>query len=246
MWQPDGRSLRPTRHAVKDIACVRIRAMAGGSNGDGLFAGLDEEEQRAVRSRMRRRRFAKGEVLFHEGDPGDALHLIVKGRVSLKVATPMGERATLRVLGPGEVVGEFAIVSPGPRAATVTALERTETMMLDGETFAALRAERPSIDSFMLDAAIAEVRRLSTALLEALYLPVEARVLRRVCELAELYRDGDDVRVPLGQDEVAQLAGVTRQTVNRVLAKVQREGALRIERGRLEILDYEELARRSR
>lgn len=195
---------------------------------------------------MRRRKFARGEVIFHEGDPGDCLHLIVKGRVSVKASTPRGDRAFLRVLGPDEIVGEFAVISPGPRAATVTALEPTETMMLDAETFTALRKEGPTVDDFLLNASIAEVRRLSSSLLDALYLPVESRVLRRVCDLGDMYRNDDGIRVPLGQDEIAQMAGVTRQTVNKVLVKAQQEGALRIERGGLEILDLELLRKRCR
>jgi len=213
---------------------------------EGLFGGLDDEVRRAVWARMRRRRFARGEVIFHEGDPGDALHHIVKGHVSVRVSTPRGDQAILRVLGPEDVVGEFALVSPGPRAATVTALEATETMMLDREAFAALREERPSVDDYLINAYIAEVRRLSSSLLEALYLPVDKRVLRRVLELGELYGDDESISVPLGQDEIAQIAGVTRQTVNKVLTKAQQDGALRIERGRLEILDLEEIRRRCR
>jgi CRP/FNR family transcriptional regulator, cyclic AMP receptor protein len=213
---------------------------------EGLFGGLDEDARRDVWTHMRRRRFARGEVVFHEGDPGDALHLIVKGRVSVRTSTPRGDQAILRVLGADDVFGEFALISPGPRAATVTALEPTETMMLDRESFAELRKQRPSVDDFLLTASVAEVRRLSAALLEALYLPVEQRVLRRVLELGELYRNGGTICVPLSQDEIAQLAGVTRQTVNKVLAKAQQDGALRIERGRLEILGLEEIRRRCR
>ena len=211
---------------------------------EGLFERLEDDARREVWAHMRRRRFARGEVLFHQGDPGDSLHLIVKGRVSVRTATPRGDRAILRVLGPDQVVGEFALVSPAPRAATVTALEPTETMTLDRATFADLRTKCPGVDDFLLVASVDEIRRLSAALLEALYLPVEQRVLRRVLELGELYRNGGEICVPLGQDELAQLAGVTRQTVNKVLAKAQQDGALRIERGRLLIIDLEEIRRR--
>ncbi|HEX3087720.1 MAG TPA: Crp/Fnr family transcriptional regulator [Ilumatobacteraceae bacterium] len=215
--------------------------------GGGLFGGLDDDARRALWALMRRRRFARGQVIFHEGDPGDTLHLIVKGHVSIKTSTPRGDQAILRVLGPDDVFGEFALISPAPRAATVTALDATETMMLDRESFTALRKERPCVDDFLITASVAEVRRLSAALVEALYLPVETRVLRRVHELAEMYRNGEATTcVPLGQDEIAQLAGVTRQTVNKVLAKAQQDGALHIERGRIEIVDHEEIRRRCR
>jgi CRP-like cAMP-binding protein len=219
-----------------------MRAVPGG----GLFGELDEEARRAAWMRMRRRKFKKGEVIFHEGDPGDALHLIVKGHVTLKVSSPRGDRVMLRVLGPDEMLGEFAIVAPAARAATVTALDAVETMVLDREGFDQLRKEQPRVDEFMLSAAIEEVRRLSASLLEALYLPVDARVCRRLCELGELFRNGDRVVVPIGQDDLAQLAGVTRQTVNRVLQKAQADDVLRVDRGRLEILDLDGLSRRAR
>jgi CRP-like cAMP-binding protein len=213
----------------------------------GLFGGLDEDARRALWARMRRQKYARGEVIFHEGDLGHALHLIVKGHVAVRVSTPRGDQAILRVLGPDQVFGEFAVISPGPRSATVTALEPTETMLLDRQAFNELRKRRPSLDDMLLELSIAEIRRLSIALVEALYLPVDQRVLRRVHELCALYRDRDaTVCVPLGQDEIAQLAGVTRQTVNKVLAKAQQDGLLRVERGRLQILDVDELERRSR
>jgi len=218
-----------------------------GGVGEGLFGRFDDDARRALWSHMRRRRFTRGEVIFHEGDPGDSLHHIVKGHVTVKTSTPRGDQAILRVLGPDDAFGEFALISPAPRAATVTALEPTETMVLDRDSFAALRRERPSVDDFLITASVAEVRRLSAALVEALYLPVDTRVMRRVNELFELYRNGGTTTcVPLGQDEIAQLAGVTRQTVNKVLAKAQQDGALRIERGRLEILDPDEIRRRCR
>ena len=121
---------------------------------EGLFERLEDDARREVWAHMRRRRFARGEVLFHQGDPGDSLHLIVKGRVSVRTATPRGDRAILRVLGPDQVVGEFALVSPAPRAATVTALEPTETMTLDRATFADLRTKCPGVDDFLLVASV--------------------------------------------------------------------------------------------
>jgi CRP-like cAMP-binding protein len=192
---------------------------------------------------MRRRRFARDEVIFHEGDPGESLHTIVKGHVSVKTSTPRGDQAILRVLGPDDIVGEFALISPAPRAATVTALEPTETMMLDRDTFTTLRKEHPSVDDFLIIAAVAEVRRLSAALVEALYLPVETRVLRRVHELAELYRNGPTTCVPSVRTRSPNSRSDSA-TVNKVLHKAQQDGALHVERGRLEILDPDEIRRR--
>ncbi|MGZ4689622.1 MAG: Crp/Fnr family transcriptional regulator [Acidimicrobiia bacterium] len=212
----------------------------------GILQGLDDEERRAVLARMRRKRYAKGEVIFHEGDPGDMLHLIVKGHVSIQVTTPQGDSALLRVLGPAEMFGEYVLITPGPRNATVTALDPVETMCLGRDDFHRLRAEHPDLDAVLLDRAIREVQRLSLALLDALYLPVRQRVLRRLLEVAKLYDTDHGHPIPLSQADLAGLAGVTRQTTNRVLADAQEAGALRLRRGSIEILDPEALARRAK
>lgn len=216
-----------------------------GTMVSGILEGLDDDDRRALLARMRRMRFAKGEVIFHEGDSGEVLHLIETGHVSLRVDTPDGDTAVLRVLGPGDMFGEYVLITSGPRSATVTALDPVETMCLGQEDFHRLRAEHPYLDALLLDRAIREVRRLSAALLDALYLPVRQRVLRRLIEIAELY-GAESTVVPLSQFDLAGLAGVTRQTTNRVLAKAQEAGALRLRRGNIEILDADALGRLAR
>ena len=217
-------------------------AESAGTMVSGILDGLDEDDRRALRARMQRKRFAKGEVIFHEGDSGEVLHLIEKGHVSLRVATPDGDTAVLRVLGPGDMFGEYVLIASGPRAATVTALDVVETMCLGQDDFHRLRAEHSYLDALLLDSAIREVRRLSAALLDALYLPVQQRVLRRLVEVADLYGAENANVVPISQSDLAGLAGVTRQTTNRVLAKAQESGVIRLRRGNIEILHPEALA----
>jgi CRP-like cAMP-binding protein len=213
-----------------------------------LLSVLDEDERRRVLALANRRRFAKGEPLFHEGDPGDTMHLIAKGHVALRVTTPLGDTATLLVLGPGDHFGEMALISPAPRNASAVALEPVETMTVHREQLEELRREHPGVDRLLMEGLIAEVRRLSHALLEALYVPVEKRVLRRLGDLLALYRDGaaDTVTIPLTQEDLAELAGTTRPTANKVLKAVEEAGAVRIARGRIDVLNADELARRAR
>jgi CRP/FNR family cyclic AMP-dependent transcriptional regulator len=217
-----------------------------GTMVSGILDGLDAEDRRALLARMRRKHFAKGDVIFYEGDSGEVLHLIDEGHVSVRVATPDGDTAVLRVLGPGDMFGEYVLITSGPRAATVTALDAVETMCLGQEDFHRLRTEHPYLDALLLDSAIREVRRLSAALLDALYLPVQQRVLRRLVEIGQLYGTGNSNSVPISQTDLAGLAGVTRQTTNRVLAKAQDAGALRLRRGNIEILDPDMLVRLAR
>lgn len=212
-----------------------------------LLAPLEESERRTVLSLARRRRFARGEVVFHEGDPGGVLHLVEKGHVALRATTPLGDVAALRVLGPGSYFGEFAVLLPGPRSATAVALDQVETLCLSDAALADLRAQDAAVDRVLMEALVAEVRRLSSALVEALFLPVNKRILRRLVDLGELFgRGSTPASVPLTQEEVAQLAGTTRPTANRVLRSLEADGVVAIDRGRIQILDLARLAERAR
>ena len=178
----------------------------------GLLGSLAEAERREVLAVARRRRFIRGEVVFHEGDPGDTLHLIAKGHVAVRIATPLGDTALLRVLGEGQYFGELAVVAPAPRSATIVCLDVVETLALHRDVLEQLRLKHPAVEGVLTQALVAEVRRVSSLLIEALYLPVDCRVWRRVAELADVYGPAVDgaVLIPLTQDDVAHLAGTTR------------------------------------
>jgi CRP-like cAMP-binding protein len=204
-----------------------------------VLAELPEDDRRRVLQAARRRRYARHEVIFHEGDPGDTLHLIAHGRVAVAVATPMGDTTTLTVLGAGQFFGELALVGNQPvRTATVTALEPTETLALRQQQFDELRRDHPTIDRFLVAVLAEQVKRLSTQLLEALFVDAETRVLRRLLDLAQEYGEGSPgTTIPLTQEDIATMAGTTRPTTNRVLRVAEAAGAIRTARGRSEILD---------
>lgn len=212
-----------------------------------LLEGIPEEPRRRVLAAGRLRRFARGEVVFHEDDPGDTLHLIAKGRMAVRVTTPLGEVATLAVLGPGDFFGELALLGPTPRTATVTALEKAETIAIHRDTFQELKHEHPSVESFLTEVLGAQVRRLSGQVLEALYVPADKRVLRRLNELAGLYGDGSaGTVIPLTQEDLASVAGTSRATVNRVLGEATDAGVVEVGRGRIVVVDPGALERRAR
>jgi CRP-like cAMP-binding protein len=213
-----------------------------------LLGSLTSNEQSAVIGETRRRRFRRGEVIFHEGDPGDTLHLLAKGHVAIRRSTPLGDVATLLVLGPGDFFGELVLVSPeSGRNATVVALDPTETLTLHRDQLDMLRREHPAIDRFLLDAMAKEIRRLSSLLSDALYVPVGKRVLRRLLEVAETYgAETPEAVVPLTQEDLAGLAGTTRQSTNRVLRAAEDAGLLNVIRGQVRLIDINGLAMRAR
>jgi len=208
-----------------------------------MLEGLPDAEVRRVIASARRRRFAGNEVLFHEGAPATTVHLVAKGRVAVRVTTPRGEVATVDLLLAGDVVGELALLAPGRRrTATAVAMEPTETLSIDEATFSDLRRDDPMVSDFLIQLLAARVHRVTNRLLEALYLPADVRLWRRILELSEVYGD----TVPLTQEDLAGLAGTTRATVNRALRREEKVGAIELGRGRVCIVDRAGLIQRAR
>jgi CRP-like cAMP-binding protein len=209
-----------------------------------ILDALDADARRSLLASTRRRKFARGETIFHEGDPGDSLHLVDKGRIAIRVTTPMGEVATLTVVGPGDAMGEGALLAPDSRrTASAVPLEPTETRVLHRDDFASLRREHPVISELLVLALAAQVRRLSSHLVEALYVDSDRRVLRR---LAMLAGDQAGIDLPITQDDLATMAGTTRPTANRVLKSVEEAGVIALRRGHITVLDPDALARHAR
>lgn len=204
-----------------------------------LLRGLAGGERRQLLATCTPRRFKRREILCHEGDPGDTLHLVVSGLLLIRVATPLGYTATLTVVGPGDAFGELALLSPdAKRTATVEAAETAETLSLGRAQLTALRTAYPAIDRMLTDTLVEQVRRLSGMVLEALYLPVEARVLRRLVNLARIYGGPAPIaEIRLTQDDLASMAGTTRVTANKILRDLEDRGIVELRRGRIVVTD---------
>jgi CRP/FNR family transcriptional regulator, cyclic AMP receptor protein len=212
-----------------------------------LLASLNDVERQMVVAKLVRRTYPPGGTLFLEGEPGDSLHIIQKGRVAIRTSTPNGDVVTLTVMGPGECFGEQALLSPeARRTASVVALEAVETRMLAGRDFEDLRRRNPAIERFLVDVLAAQVRRLSAQVLDALYIPAEQRLIRRLNDLVRLYAAGVGDTIPIRQEDLATMAGTTRPTANRVLKSLEDDGIVRLGRGRTTILDPRGLADRAR
>jgi len=207
------------------------------------LAGLDDATLRAT---CRRRRYARGEVIFHEGDPAGAFHLLDKGRVAVRLTTPRGDVATIDVLQPGDTFGEQAFVDgSGERSATITALEKVETLTIDAATFESMRDTYPRLDRFLLSVVSARLRSTSHQLLDALYMPADERVLRCIVRLAAMFANGSKAWIPLTQNDIATMTGVTRSTVNRLLRQAQAEGLVAVSRSSIEVVDEAALRRKA-
>jgi CRP-like cAMP-binding protein len=206
--------------------------------------GLEEPVRREVLAVAASRRFARGVVLFHEGEVGGSLHMLMRGRASVWVTTPSGDTVTLNVIGPGTAFGELSLLLPATeRTATVQAIEPVQTLVLQRAEFQRLRRSYPSVDRLLAEYLAAQVRRLSERLTEALCLEARTRGLRRLLDLDGVFDSGP---VPVTQEEISTMAGTTRPTVNRVMQDLAQAGIIELGRGRFIVVDSTALARVAR
>jgi len=206
--------------------------------------GLEDPVRREVLAMAAWRRFDRGVVLFHEGEAGGSLYVLMRGRVAVRVTTPDGDTATLNVIGPGAAFGELSLLEPATmRTATVQAIEPVQTLVLRQADFERLRRSYPSVDRLLVDYLAAQVRRLSERLTEALCFEARTRVLRRLLDLDSVFDSGP---VPVTQEEISTMAGTTRPTVNRVMQDLAETGIIELRRGRFVVVDSTALARAAR
>jgi CRP/FNR family cyclic AMP-dependent transcriptional regulator len=213
-----------------------------------ILSSLNEAERRAVLASTARRKYRKGEVVFHEDDLGESLHLLERGRAAIRVSNPQGDHVIINVIGPGSFFGEQALVGgDNHRSATVVALQPVETLALHRADFDRLRAQHPAVDSMLVSALSERVTRLSDHLLEALFTPADKRLCRRLFELTGTYivpGAGGPISIPLTQEELASLAGTSRPTANRVLQDLVQSEIIVVRRGSVDVLDDARLKKR--
>jgi CRP-like cAMP-binding protein len=207
-----------------------------------LLAGVSPEDVRRLVAVAEQRTFRRGQVVFHDDDEADALHLVARGRYAVRVTTPAGGSLLLAVVGPGDAFGELALVSAGGRGATVQALSDGETLALHRNAFEALRRQRPAVERALVAILAERLKRLNELLVEAHYVDAEIRVRRRLLELGDAFGG----TIPLTQEEIAQTAGTSRATVNRVLREEEAAGGVELGRGRTTIRDPVALGARAR
>lgn len=214
-----------------------------------LFAALDEEASAALRSSMNEVRVARGQKLFDEGDPGDRLYVITEGKIKLGRTSPDGRENLLAILGIGEMFGELSLFDPGPRTATATAVTDSALIGLGHHDLQPWLTGRPEVAAQLLGALARRLRRTNEAMADLVFSDVPGRVAKQLLDLARRFgvqtEDGLRVTHDLTQEELAQLVGASRETVNKALADFAGRGFLRLEARAVVILDVERLSRRA-
>jgi len=213
-----------------------------------LLRGLAAEDLTRLAVRARQRTYRRGEVIFHQGDPGDAVHLIQGGRVKIVLRADSGEEVVVAILGPSDCFGELALLDGEPRSATVAALEPVETVSLGREAFLQFLQATPPAMERLLRALAATVRGANGELADLAFLDLPGRLVKKLLELAADHGrpagGAIEIQLPMTQEDLAAMIGATRASVNKVLGWYEEQGAIERRGRRIAILDPERLRRR--
>ena len=211
-----------------------------------VLHSLPDEDAKLLLKAGKVHTYARRDVLVQEGDVADSFHIMLDGRAAVRVTTPAGETAIVNILGPDDHFGEVSLLGRADprRTASIVALEPVRTLSIPATVFRDLRERNPRLEQLVSGILARRVDELSAQVLEAMYVSLERRVVRRLCALADIYTTtSGDVTVPLTQDELSQLVGGARPSVNQALRRLVDEGLIEVRRGRILVHDRARLAR---
>ncbi|NJN17506.1 MAG: Crp/Fnr family transcriptional regulator [Oscillochloris sp.] len=212
-----------------------------------LFTQLDDSQLQRLDSALGVRRFKRGETIFHQGSDGDELYLIVDGQVRIYTISQLGQEISVKIFRDGDFFGELSLLDGLPRSAGAEAMSRTTTLTLKRATFLRIIRDDPEIAVRVLSQLSARLRSSNIYIEYLASHSAPQRVVRSLLDMAEQHStecsDHDRIDLLLTQDDLASLAGTTRETVNRVLSSLRERGLISVDRGRVRVLNLPQLER---
>lgn len=215
-----------------------------------IFQGMDEAAANSLRASMSPIKLRKSQTLFKEGDDGDHLYIVTSGKIKLGTKSVDGRENLLMILGPGDMFGDLSLFDSGPRTSTATAVTEARLLSLGQDKVIPWVKEYPQVSLHLLARLASRLRRTNEVVSDLVFADVPGRVAKALIDLGikfgEKKSDGLLVHHDLTQEELAQLVGASRETVNKALADFAQRGWIRLEARAVMVLDYERLLKRGR
>ncbi len=239
---------------MKQFAKSMLGQREGGAEAVGstlrgipLFSSVSVDDLSSLSRQFTRRRYRKGEIIFHKGDFGSTFHIINIGGVKLSIPSEEGGDVFLAHLGPGDFFGELALLDERPRSATATARDSTETLALERKDFLDFVKWYPDVAVSILAVLAQRIRNLNAQLESVILFKPKARLAQTLLKLLSTHGSetpgGWKISIPLTQSELAEMVRVTTGTIGRLVRDFQEAGIVSIENQRYLIHKPEELRR---
>lgn len=210
-----------------------------------IFRDLDDRALDALLAVTSTRKLKAREVLFRKGEPGNQLYGVMSGRLKISAANAEGKEVVFSISDPGEVCGEIALLDSEPRSATATALERCELLTLDRRDFVPFLEKYPQVAIHLAQVLASRLRRLSQLTEDAMLLTLPSRLAKKLVSLARSYgveaADGTLIDLRLQQQELGDMVGTSRESINKQLRAWVADGIVGVERGFITLKDEAKL-----
>ncbi|HMQ32992.1 MAG TPA: Crp/Fnr family transcriptional regulator [Chloroflexaceae bacterium] len=213
-----------------------------------IFSRLSADQLGLLGASLGRRAFGRGETIFHQGSDGDVLYMIVRGQVRIYTVSQLGQELSVKIFRDGDFFGELALLDGQPRSASAQAMRPTLALTLHRHAFHQAIRGLPEIAILVLEELSARLRGTNTYIEHLASSSAPQRVVRTLLDLADQHgveAGGGTTHIDLHltQDDLASLAGTTRETVNRVLGGLREQGLIQVERARVSVLNLPQLER---
>jgi CRP/FNR family cyclic AMP-dependent transcriptional regulator len=255
---PDASQLDARLVAVQGVTPYRSSAPTAGAVGvheeevlarSGMFQGAQPSAVSVLTRQLHSIDFPRGHRVFTEGEPGDRLYIVISGKVKIGRRSPDGHENLLTIVGPSDMFGELSIFDPRPRTSSATTITRVHAVSIDRDTLRAWITDRPEIAEQLLRVPARQHRRATNDLADLIFTDVPGRIARQLLQLARRFgtQEHGALRVThdLTQEEIAQLVGSSRETVNKTLSDFAQRGWIQLDRKSVLISDTERLAYRA-
>lgn len=215
------------------------------SNTDSAIVQLMTEfttaDQELFLSIARTIEYQKGEIVFQQGDPGDALFVVISGSFEISILSEEGKKLSLNVMMSGDIFGEIAALDGGIRTATATAMEKSKLARYSRDGLAGLIVKNPEMALRIIALLCSRIRWINQQVEDLAMLDVEGRLANRLLILYSRFSDNKGW-LKMSQSDLADFLGVSRESTNKILQSWKADGFIELSRGSIKVLDEQRLA----
>lgn len=210
-----------------------------------IFKTLSDSDLKDLSGSLRLKSLKQGQALFWKGDEGTALYIVKKGTIKIVLPSAEGEEIIVTMFSEGDFFGEMALLDGEPRSADAVAIESSEVFILSRTNFLSFLQTNVDAIKAILSLLSKRLRRTDDMLEDTCFLNVSARLIKKIIELAESHGQQKDNKIlidlSLTQKELGNMVGATRESINKELKLLRKQGLIIIEGSRIQILDISRL-----
>ena len=213
-----------------------------------LFQSLCDADLEHLSLSLRIQRLRKKQVLFRKGDEGTALYIINKGKVKIVLSSNAGEEVIPAILSEGDFFGEMSLLDQKPRSADAVAMEESEVFVLNRTDFFSFLQKNENAIKCVLACLSERLRKTDDLLEDASFLTVSGKLAKKLIELGREFgiedKNAIKISLRLTQQDIAELVGTTRESINKELKVLRDKGLISTAGGFVQLIDLERLKRR--